>query len=320
MIELILFFISIVVGVFFIISALSLVRMKMGTQLHKSLLIQPYGGDVVPKNYLLGLAFLETPVILTVVIGILSFDFFNYHNFYLIYMPAVYVFFFSLSAAITIFFSGCNLGYFISLFADHPQFESQFIIQFLVLISTLQAPFLIFFVSLIYHKYFLIYNMRLFYFEDGFYIFTIALFSMLLMIQYFLSLAISRVIKLLKKVYIDYPYNIHSLFVFLIMQMGFLQAPFIFAFIVFIILGKIFYFKFYFLYYVFSLIAILFGIVAGSVVYSSGKIVAVTFDKLDHNVSKNISLMKFVLVSQLLIDSRILYILLIILFGINFFN
>lgn len=319
MIELVLFYLAILIGVFFIINALSFVRMKMGNTLYHALIVQPYGSAVISKNYLLALAFLETPVILTVVIGILSSDFFWYHSFYLIYMPALYVLIFSMSAAISIYSFGKHLGSFISLFGDHPQFESKFMMQFFVLISTIQAPFIIFFVGVIYHKYFLLTNLECFYLDDGFYFFTIALFLMLLIIQFALSHAISSIILLLKKIYVDYPYHVSNLFLLLIMQMGFLQAPYIFSFIIFIILCKIFYIKFYFLYYVFGILALLFALCASTVVVYSGRVVALVLDKVNFDLKKSTSLMKFALFSQILLDSRILYILLIILFGINFF-
>lgn len=319
MIELVLFYRSILIGVFLIVNALSFVRMKMGNTLHNSLIVQPHGGIVISKNYLLALAFLETPVILTVVIGILASDFFSYHSPYLIYIPALYVLIFSISATISIYSCGRHLGSFISLFGDHPQFESKFMMQFFVLISTIQAPFIIFFVGVMYHKYFLLTNLECFYFNDGFYFFSVALFLMLLIIQYALSQAISMIILLLKKIYVEYPYHVSNLFLLLIMQMGFLQAPYIFSFIVFIILCKIFYIKFYFLYYVFGILALLFALCATTVVVHSGRVVALALDKVNYDLQKSTSLMKFALLSQILLDSRILYILLIILFAINFF-
>jgi hypothetical protein len=320
-IYLILFFLTISVSVLIVIGSLSYTRMKMGEDINKPLIIQPYSNTIVSKNYLISLAFLETPIILTVVVGILVFDLFNYTGSVLLQiLPSLYLLLFSLSSAISIFYSGISLPSLFLSFGSHPQFESQFLMQFLLLSSSIQAPFIIFFVSIFYHKYYIISNINTISLFNGSFTFICFHFLMLLIIQFALVKGISKIINQIGILYVKYPENCKHIFILLIMQIGFLQAPFIFAFICFILLFKVFSMHLIFLYYLFSFLAFCFGINGYTVINQSSNLVTSGLKNSNHKIEKNKLVIGFSLISQILLDSRILYILLIILFSINFFT
>lgn len=78
--------------------------------------------------------------------------------------------------------------------------------------------------------------------------------------------------------------------------------------------------KFAFLYYLFAFLAFCFGINGYAVINQSSNLVSSALKNSDYKIEKNKMVMGFSLISQILLDSRILYILLIILFAINFFS
>lgn len=321
MIYLILFFITIVISVFIVIGSLVYTRMKMGSNINKPLIIQPFSNSIVSKNYLISLAFLETPIILTVVIAITTFDLLTYTNSMLLQLlPSIYLLLFSISAAISIFYFGISLPSLFLSFGCHPQFESKFLMQFLVLSSSIQAPFILFFVSVFYHKYYLLSNINTISSYNGYLIFVLLHFLMVLIMQFALVKGISKIIDKIGILYVKYPENCKHIFILLIMQIGFLQAPFIFSFICFILLFKVFSMKFAFLYYLFAFLAFCFGINGYAVINQSSNLVSSALKNSDYKIEKNKMVMGFSLISQILLDSRILYILLIILFAINFFS
>lgn len=321
MIYLILFFITIIISVCIVIGSLVYTRMQMGSNINKPIIIQPYSNTIVSKNYLISLAFLETPIILTVVVAITIFDLLTYSSSILLQvLPSMYLLLFSISAAMSIFYSGISLPSLFLSFGCHPQFESQFLMQFLVLSSSIQAPFIIFFVSIFYHKYYILSNINAISLFDGYFIFVLFHFLMVLIMQFALVKGISNIINQIGMLYVKYPENCKHIFILLIMQIGFLQAPFIFSFICFILLFKVFSMKFVWLYYLFSFLAFCFGINGYTVINQSSNLVTSALKNSDYKIEKNKVIMGFSLVSQILLDSRILYILLIILFSINFFS
>jgi hypothetical protein len=321
MIYLILFFITIIISVLIVIGSLVYTRMKMGQNINKPLIIQPYSNNIISKNYFISLVFLETPIILTAVIGISVFDLLNYTaSFLLQILPSIYLLLFSIASAVSIFYSGISLPSLFLSFGCHPQFESQFLMQFLVLSSAIQAPFIIFFVAVFYHKYYILSNIYSISLFDGSFVFVIFHFLMLLTMHFGLVKGISKIINQIGVLYVKYPENCKHIFILLIMQIGFLQAPFIFSFICFILLFKIFSMNLIFLYYLFAFLALCFCINGYTVINKSSNLIIAGLQISDHRIEKNKLIMSFSLISQILLDSRILYILLIILFSINFFS
>jgi F0F1-type ATP synthase membrane subunit c/vacuolar-type H+-ATPase subunit K len=293
----------------------------MGENAYDPIIIQPYSYPIVSKNYLISLALMETPVILTVVVAVLVFDLLAFTESVLLsLLPTIYLFLFSISASLSIYFSGISIPSLLSAFGAHPQYESSFLMQFLVFSSSIQAPFIIFFVALLYHKYYILNNIDCLLLLDGHILFVICKFFMILIMQYALIKGISKIIFSASNIYINYPENAKHIFILLIMQIGFLQAPFIFSFICFILLFQVFIMKFNFLYYLFSFLAICFGISGYLVIRQSSKVVLSSLKNANYKIEKNKSIMAFSILSQVLLDSRILYILLIILFSLNFFS
>ncbi len=318
---LILFFIAIIIAAFLSIGSLIYTRAKMGKNINNPIIVQPYSDNIISKNYLFSLAFLETPIIFTVIVGIMVFDLLSYSFSSLLQLlPSIYLLFFSLSSAISIFYSGISLHSIFLAFGSHPQFESQFLMQFLLLSSSIQAPFIIFFVSIFYHKYYILSSINDIFFSNDYFVFIFAHFFILLIMQLALVRGISKIINQIGLLYVKYPENCKHIFVLLIMQIGFLQAPFIFSFICFILLFKVFSMKFSFLYYLFSFLSLCFSINGYVVIRQSSNLVVSSLKNSDYKIEKNKVVMGFSLISQILLDSRILYILLIILFSINFFS
>jgi hypothetical protein len=317
----ILFFITVTISVVLVIRSLAYTRMKMGESINKPLVIQPYSNAIISKNYLVSLAFLETPIILTAVVGLTVFDLLNYTGSVLLQLlPSVYLLFFSISSAVSIFYSGISLHSLFLSFGCHPQFESQFLMQSLVLSSSIQAPFIIFFVSIFYHKYYILEYINSISLFSGSFIFVCFHFLMLLIMQFALVRGISKIINQIGILYVNYPENCKHIFILLIMQIGFLQAPFIFAFICFILLFKVFSMHLIFMYYFFAFLACCFGLNGYTVINQSSNLIVSGLKNSDYRIEKNKVIMGFSLISQILLDSRILYILLIILFSINFFS
>ena len=192
--------------------------------------------------------------------------------------------------------------------------------QFLLLNSSIQAPFIIFFVSIFYHKYYILSHINELSLFQGYFLFIVFHFIMLLMMQLPLVKGISKIINQIGILYIKFPENCKHIFILLIMQIGFLQAPFIFSFISFILLFKVFGMHLSLLYYLFSFLAFCFGVNGYAVINQSSNLVVSALKNSDYKIEKNKMIMGFSLISQVLLDSRILYILLIILFSINFFS
>lgn len=314
-----LFYCVIACGVVLICMALSLARKRITNLLFNNIVIQPQSSPIVSKMHILAMAFLETPFVLSVVTAIINYDLLFYENFYISFLPIIYVGLIFLSSAITIYYSGKHIGSIVNLTALHPQYESKLMIQLFLFLSTLQAPFIILFVILLYNKYNIINNISIIFFNHYFLLFIFMLGSMLLIMQYSLCQAISTLIFHTKTIYEKYPAQIGQLVFLIIMHMGFFQAPYIFSFIVFIILSKFFTIHIYGLYAIFSLLGLLFGITGSIIIYQSGKIVHTAIKNLTPFLDKNKKIMQFALISQVILDSRILYLLLIILFALNFF-
>lgn len=318
---LVIFFIIVIISVCLIIGTLVYIRMIVGRSINKPLLVQPFSSNFMSKNYLFSLIFLETPVILTAVIGISIYDLLSYTGSIILQLlPSIYLIFFSISSVITIYYSGISLPNLFYSFGLHPQFESKFLMQFLLFNSSIQAPFILFFVAIFYHKYYLLSIINDILLFKGYFVFIILHFLMLLIMQFSLLRGISKVIKEIGALYMKYPENCNYIFILLIMQIGFLQAPFIFAFISFILLFKVFSMNFIWMYFLFSFLAFCFGINGYVVINQSSNLVVVALKNSDYKIEKNKMIIGFSLVSQILLDSRILYILLIILFAINFFS
>jgi hypothetical protein len=321
MIQIVLFFLIITISTCIIIGILAYTRMYMGERINSSIIDQPYSSSIISKNYLISLAFLETPVILTVVIAISVFDLFSYSNSFLLStLPLIYILLFSCSAGISIFYSGIWVPKLLHTLGIHPQFETQIFMQFLIFSSAIQAPFIIFFISIFYHKYFMLAHFQEISLLSGHFVFIILQLCMVLIMQYALAKGISKIVDTVSSLYLHYPENSKHIFILLIMQIGFLQAPFIFSFICFILLFKVFTMPLHFLYYLFSFLTLCFGISGYLVIDQSSNVVVAALNKATYKINQNKSIMGFSLLSQILLDSRILYILLIILFSINFFN
>ena len=135
---LVIFFIIVIISVCLIIGTLVYIRMTVGRSINKPLLVQPFSTNFMSKNYLFSLIFLETPVILTAVIGISIYDLLLYSSSIIVQLlPSIYLLFFSISSAITIYYSGISLPHLFFSFGLHPQFESKFLMQFLLFNSFL---------------------------------------------------------------------------------------------------------------------------------------------------------------------------------------
>jgi len=316
---LLLFYSIVAAGVLSICTVLALARKRITNILYYDITIQPHSANIISKMQLLAMAFLETPFVLSIVLVILSFNLASSLNVYIAFLPSVYAIIIFTSAVITIYYSGYHIGHIVNLASIHPQYESKLMMQLFLFLSTIQAPFIILFVILLYNKYSLLGDVSNIFFDNYFLVFIISLGLMLLIMQYSLCMTIDKLIWYIQAFYQKYPGQIGALVFLLIMHMGFFQAPYIFSFIVFIILSKFFVVPISGLYSTFSFLALLFSIIGSRVIIQSGKIVHTAIAKFTPILETNKKIMQFALLSQIILDSRILYILLIILFAFNFF-
>lgn len=317
--QVLLFYSILSFGILFICIFLSFVRKRITNALYANINLQPYSSKLISKMHILAMAFLETPLVLSIVLSILSFDLLYYANEYICFLPVIYIFVIFISALITIYYSGYYIGSLISVASLHPQYESKLMIQLFLFLSTLQAPFIILFVLILYNKYYLLSQIDMLFFNKWFFIFIGSLYFMMLIMQFALCQAINKLLFYIKDFYNKYPAQIGKILFLLIMHMGFFQAPYIFGFIIFIILSKFFLVSMNYLYSVFSLLVLFFGVIGSVIIYQSGNAVHSSIKKLGPTLEKNKKIMHFTLLSQIILDSRILYILLIILFSFNFF-
>jgi hypothetical protein len=315
----VLFYSIVSLGILIVTSIISYVRSKITNLIFADVIAQPQKYTVTTKMQFLAMAFLETPLILSIIISILSFDLLSYDNIFITILPAIYSGLILISAAITVYYSGYYIGHLINVATTHPQYESKIIIQLFLFLSTLQAPFIILFVVLLYIKYYIINNIQGIFFNTFLWAFLISLGSMLIIMQSMVCKAISKLIFYLKKIYLQYPGHIQQMILLLVMNMGFLQAPYIFGFIVFILLSKFFTIHIPLLYILFSFLALLFGFTGAVIIRQSGNIIHTVIKNFTYDMTKNKKVMQFAIVTQILLDSRILYILLIILLVLNFF-
>jgi hypothetical protein len=317
----ILFFVSIIFAVFLLAIVLTRARQRISNTVYDPILMQPYSSGIMSKNSLVGMALLETPIILTVVMILSVYDFLLYESIpFFSFLPFFYISLFACSAAITIYYTAKSISHLMSLFSYHPHYEGKFAMQLLLFISSFQVPFILVFVSLFYHKYSMIMALKKIFMSSDLFVFVFVHLFVLLLGQKILSKGVSEVSLAVSHLYRYYPENSLNILNFILMQIGFLQAPFIFCFISFMILFKVYFFKVKFLYFLFSVVFLAFGIVAYLIIDRSTKVAKESIVQGSYSIEKNKKMLQFSLISQIILDSRILYILLILIFAINFFN
>lgn len=313
--NMIIYLIGVVVLVFILVVIVSYVRSKFGSTIFSPLIQQPYSENSIKKNYFLGLAFLESPLILAFISAISFFDLVCIEMPQIIFVPFIYLVFVGVSAGMTIYCNGMSMKYFFSVFGAHPEYEGSLFMQLLLFSSAIQAPFIVFIVSLFIHKNYFYCYLDLVNPYTIFFVF-IHLF-VLLFVQYGVMKSIQRIIKELSILYISFPANIKSIFVPLVMQIGFLQAPYIFSFVTFLLLLQVYTMIKVYSMIVFFFLAAFFSLIGFTIANQSGYIVATALQQSNHNILKNRSIMNLAILSQILIDARILYILIIILLSIT---
>ena len=211
----IIFFFSILAGVFFVISALAYVRSKMTKNLLPALVEQPAGGKQVTDSFLLMLALLETPPVLSVVIGVFSYELMSYTSVVNLF-PSIYLILFSLASAINVYYTGKALVRFGSLIGTHPSYESTFITQMVVFSSSLQVPLILFFVAIVYHKYYILGLLEILPFSYALLFFVVAHLFPFVIVQYALVLGIYNILDALSHFYSLYPQKSKDFFLFIL--------------------------------------------------------------------------------------------------------
>lgn len=318
MLNLIIYFVAIVLVVFFLVITITYVRSKIGMAVYSPLIIQPYSGNIIKKNYFLSLALLETPIILTAVCSISFYDLIFFDGlFFLSWIPFIYLFFIGIASAISIYFTALSMPNFFSIFGAHPQYESSLLMQFLILCSSLQAPFIIFVVSLFIHKSYFYGNFHLFSNQKYILIFLVIHFLFLLLVQYGVMRSIKNIVNQLCVLYEWFPENIKNIFIVLIMQIGFLQAPYIFSFIAFLLLMQVYIMVDVRAFLIFSVFALAFGAIGYTIVSQSGNTVQSALKSANFNISRNKSIFNLSVLSQIFLDARILYILILLLVSLS---
>jgi F0F1-type ATP synthase membrane subunit c/vacuolar-type H+-ATPase subunit K len=311
------FFIAILLGASCVIGALAYVRSKMTENLLPVIVEQPASGRQVTDSFLVMLALLETPPILSVVIAIFSYDLMSYANVVNLF-PSLYLVLFSLASAINVYFTGKALARFGELLGNHPRYESKFITQMVVFSSSLQVPLILFFVAIVYHKYYILGLLGVLSFSYSLLFFFIAHFLPFVLVQYGLLRGIYSVIDALTSFYFFYPEKSKDYFLLIIVQIGFLQAPFIFAFIVFLLLFKVYLIGSSLLYIIFGFISLVFSSMACFVIGQSSCVASSACLSSSHDNSVNKKIFNIALFSQAFLDARVLYVFFIFLLSLRF--
>lgn len=302
---------AIVVVTIALVIVISFVRAKLGSKIFQPIIIQPYAGNSIRKSYFLGLAFLESPLILSA-IGILSFaDILAFSAISgLTIIPCLYTILTGASATISIYFTGLSMHHFLKAFGAHPQYDGSLLMQLLILCSALQAPFIIFIVSLFIHKSFLFASPHALSCQDQCFIFFHL--SLLVIVQFAVMRSIKKIITALARVYMWFPSYIKQLFIFIVMKIGFLQAPYIFSFVGFLLLLQVYAKLYLYKGIVFSIVSFSFSLIGYSIATESGNIATTAIQTIESDIKKDRSTLNTSLLAQILLDSRILYILILL--------
>ncbi len=312
------YYVAIVCTTFFLVITISYMRGKLGSKIFRPLVIQPYAGNVIKKNYFLGLAFLESPLILTDISAISFSDLLEISaqgREIITLIPFFYTILSGVSAAISIYFTGLCMYYFFKIFGAHPQYDSSLLMQLIIFSSTLQAPFILFMVSLFIHKSFFFALTAVQMQEASYFIFFHL--TLLLFVQFGVMRNIKKILKELSFMYRAFPEYIKELFITVLMQLGFLQAPYIFSFVCFLLLLQVYAKVYVYKVFIFSSATFLFSFIAYLIINSSGKIASTAIKNIDEKEKKNTSLINTSLLAQIILDSRIIYMLVILLIFIS---
>ncbi len=302
--------------VILVVSAISFVRAKLGSKIFRPLVIQPYAGNAIKRSYFLGLAFLESPLILAAITVLSCSDLLYLDSGTIVSLvPFFYTLIVGVSAAISIYYTGMSMYYFFSVFGSHPQYDNALLMQLIIFSSSFQAPFILFIVSLFIHK--------AFYFSlafehvgsSGYFVFFHLL--LLLIVQWGVVKNMQKIMKEVSSMYRSFPFYIKDFLVAVLMQIGFLQAPYIFSFVTFLILLQMYTKIYFYKALLFSLITILFACVGFIVAEYSGSIAATAMKSITSINKKNNTILNASFLAQVILDSRIIYMLVLLLVFIS---
>lgn len=313
-----LYYVGIICITFFLVITISFIRGKLGSKIFRPLVIQPYAGNAIRKSYFLGLAFLESPLILTAISAIVFSDLLNNRllgSNIISFIPFFYTILAGMSAAISIYFTGYCMYHFLKIFGAHPQYDSSLLMQLIIFSSTLQAPFILFMVSLFIHKSFF-FSLDISSINSSSY-FVFFHLTLLLIVQFGVMRNIKKILRELSFMYRSFPEYIKDFFVTVLMQLGFLQAPYIFSFVSFLLLLQVYTKIYMYKAVVFSLSTFLFSTVGYLITNNSGNVVVNIIKNIDQKEKENNGLINTSLLAQIILDSRIIYMLIVLIVFIS---
>jgi F0F1-type ATP synthase membrane subunit c/vacuolar-type H+-ATPase subunit K len=281
---------------------------------HNSLFYQPYSQDIIKKNYMLALVFFETPTILAAIAGFFMMSLLKSSLGYVGILILIYSVCMIVIACATQYASNNIAKKFFRVFAAQPLYASANQNAFLVYLSIIQTPLLLSMIALLMgcnHAKDLI--------ESGMSYMNVIFLSGLLIGLVSAGVGAIGGIVRISNAYTDvvefHPGVIKSLIPRTILSIGLVEAPVIFSLLVYIILYKGVYNDSVIHLYGIIVSAIIFGVTAGISSYLSGKSAGdvIVYNTDEANIKRFSSIALF---SQMLIDTRVLYLFIIIIFCI----
>jgi F0F1-type ATP synthase membrane subunit c/vacuolar-type H+-ATPase subunit K len=307
------YYIGIIISTAAITWAISYSRAIVNDSMQNGMLFQGYAFNVLKRNYLIIFAIFETPIILVAVMIIYLYNFFSSSYIYLSIFLLASIISIALVSFFTALFYHKPSERFLSSIAAHPNLGGLTSGQLILCLSLIQTPLLITLISIIINCIFL--NDVLI--KDIF----IPINKILILSSNVLLVAIAssgsvigmqEIIQKYANINIFYPSVSEKNFLNLIISLGLIEAPFIFSFIINLLIVGLIDLPNNNILWIFVFVPLIFGIVAGYAAYQSGVVAARGFSFISENEEKNKKIRTIALFSQIILDSRVLYMFVII--------